>query len=107
MALFLRICAGVGEGGVFGGAHSNREFSLGVSKMLLVALGFFGGGGGLGASESPSTMLTRQYSIKAMKTKLKKQKEVDFLNVCLQIYVFNIHNTIQQFDKKMRKEGVN
>lgn len=43
MALFLRICAGVGDGGDFGGAHNNKEFSLGVSKMLFVALGFLGG----------------------------------------------------------------
>lgn len=72
IALFLRIWAGEGGVGILAAILSNREFSFAaLSKMLFVALAFLGGSGGLGASESPNTIFTTQYSIKAMKTNLK------------------------------------
>lgn len=72
MALFLARWAGVGAGGTFGAPVSRSEFSLAAISNMVSTLG--GWGGLLGWSESPRTMFTRQYSIRAMKTKLKRIK---------------------------------
>ncbi|KAG5889194.1 hypothetical protein JTB14_000619 [Gonioctena quinquepunctata] len=62
-ALLAADCAGFG-------ALSSSEFSLETISKTLLGGGVPFLGGGLGASESPNTMFTRQYSIRAMKTKL-------------------------------------
>lgn len=54
------------EGGGGGGGTSSG-FPGGISKT---EVDFRFSDGGFGKSESPSTMLTRQYSIKAINTKL-------------------------------------
>lgn len=71
MARFRAFCAGDRVGGFFGAPESKSEFSLAATSNMLSV---FGGCGGFGEFESPSTMFTRQYSISAMKTKLKREK---------------------------------
>ena len=64
-------CAGVREGGFFNLAESKKELSLAGSKTGSI-LGTGCAGFGPPPPLSPSTMFTRQYSMRAMKTKLEK-----------------------------------
>ena len=74
MALFLALWAGVSTGGGLGTPLNKKEFSLAAMSKMVSS--FFGGGGGLGRSESPRTMFTKQYSISAMKTNLENKCQI-------------------------------